>query len=124
MERTGYDESDAKRVSESFGFGGGLGRGLVGAASRGLSGAGFIGWTWYTSFYEGYFNRKAGMIFPAFFVLGLGMILFPGYREERIARGEDISRLKGWKLITPRWWVILIIALVAGGVNYLLVSSL
>jgi len=89
-----------------------------------LLGAGFTGWTWYTAFYEGDFNRKASMIFPAFFVLGLGMILFPGYREERIARGEDISRLKGWKLITPRWWVILIIALVAGGVNYLLVSSL
>jgi hypothetical protein len=87
-------------------------------------GAGFTGWTWYSAFYEGYFNRKASMLFPAFFVLGLGMIVFPGYREERIARGEDISRMKGWKLITPRWWAILIIAFVAAGVNYLLLSSL
>lgn len=89
-----------------------------------LLGAGFTGWTWYTAFCEGYFYRKASMIFPAFFVLGLGMILFPGYKEERIARGEDLSSMKGWKLITPRWWAILIIALVAAGLNYLLLSSL
>jgi hypothetical protein len=87
-------------------------------------GAGFTGWTWYTALHEGYFNRKASMLFPAFLVLGLGMIVFPGYREERIARGEDISRMKGWKLITIRWWAILIIAFVAAGVNYLLLSSL
>ncbi len=89
-----------------------------------LLSAGFTGWSWYTAFYEGYFYRKASMIFPAFFVLGLGMILFPGYKEERIARGEDISQMRGWKLITPRWWAIIVLALVAAGVNYILLSSL
>lgn len=96
----------------------------VGGLFIALLGAGFTGWTWYTAFYEGYFNRKASMIFPAFFVLGLGMIVFPGYREERIARGEDISRMKGLELITPRWWVLLMVAFVAAGLNYLLLSSL
>ena len=43
------------------------------------------------------------MLFPAVFVLGVALILFPGYKEERIARGEDISGLQGWQLITPRW---------------------
>jgi len=89
-----------------------------------LLGAGFTAWGWYTALHRGYFYRKASMIFPAFFILGLGIIMFPGYREERIARGEDISRLQGWKLITPRWWVIVIIALVAAGANYILLSSL
>jgi hypothetical protein len=42
----------------------------------------------------------------------------------RIARGEDISRMQTWELITPRWWAILIIAFLAGGVNYILPSSL
>jgi ABC-type Fe3+-siderophore transport system permease subunit len=89
-----------------------------------LLGAGFTGWSWYTAFYEGYFYRKASMIFPAFFVLGLGMILFPGYKEERIARGEDISQMRGWKLITPRWWAIIVLALVAASANCILLSSL
>jgi hypothetical protein len=89
-----------------------------------LLGAGFTGWTWYTALYQGYFYRKASMVFPAFFVLGLGMILFPGYKEERIGRGEDISHMKGRELITPRWWAILIIAFVAAGMNYLLLSHL
>jgi hypothetical protein len=89
-----------------------------------LLGAGFTGWSWYTAFYEGYFYRKASMIFPAFFVLGLGIILFPGYKEERITQGEDISQIRGWKLITPRWWAIIVLALVAAGANYILLSSL
>jgi len=96
----------------------------VGGLFIALLGAGFTGWTWYTAFYEGYFNRKASMIFPAFFVLGLGMIVFPGYKEERIARGEDISRMRARELITPRWWVLLMVAFVAAGLNYLLLSSL
>ena len=96
----------------------------VGGLFMALLGAGFTGWSWYTALYEGYFYRKASMLFPAFFVVGLGIIIFPGYKEERIAPGEDISRLQGWKLITPRWWAILVIALVVGGANYLLLSSL
>jgi tellurite resistance protein TehA-like permease len=96
----------------------------VGGLFMTVLGAGFTGWIWYTALFRGYFHRKASMIFPAVFVLGLGIIIFPGYREERIARGEDISRLQGWRLITPRWWVILITALSAGGANCLLLSSL
>ncbi len=96
----------------------------VGGLLLALLGAGFTGWSWYTALYHGYFYPKAGVLFPAVFVLGLGTIVFPGYQEERIARGEDLSRLHGWKLITPRWWAILIIALIAGGVNYLWLSLL
>ena len=96
----------------------------VGGLFMALLGAGFTGWSWYTALYQGYFYPKASMLFPAVFVLGLGIIAFPGYKEERIARGEDISRLQGWRLITPRWWAILIVALLAGAANYFLLSSL
>ena len=58
------------------------------------------------------------MLFPAFLVLGLAMIAIPGYKEERIARGEDISQLSGTQLLTPRWWVVLVLAL-AGGLGNL-----
>jgi ABC-type Fe3+-siderophore transport system permease subunit len=89
-----------------------------------LIGAGFTAWTWRTALIEGYYYPKASMLFPAFCVVGLGVILFPGYREERVARGEDISGMNGWKLITARWWAILVVALVVGIGNYFLLSSL
>jgi hypothetical protein len=84
--------------------------------------AGFVAWSWYSVFYGGYFYVKAGFIFPAFFVIGLGLALFPGYREERTARGEDISQLQGLQLLTSRWWAVLVIALIAGLINYVLLS--
>ena len=64
------------------------------------------------------------MLFPACIVFGLGIIIFPGYREERIARGEDVTRLSGMKLVTLRWWIILIIAMMTGGLNWFLLSSI
>jgi hypothetical protein len=35
------------------------------------------------------------------------MALFPGYREERLRRGEDISQLAGVALLTSRWHALL-----------------
>jgi len=56
-----------------------------------------------------------------FFVLGLGILMFPDYKTERVKRGEDISQLEGVKLLTARWWVILVISLLAGFGNFLLI---
>ncbi len=73
--------------------------------------------------YEGYFYRKASILFPMFCIVGIGMILFTDYKSERIARGEDISQLSGYRLITPLWWIILAIAFLSGIVNYVLLSG-
>ncbi len=89
-----------------------------------LLGAGFTAWGWYTALYRGYFYPKASVFFPALFMVGLGLIVFPGYREERLARGEDISQLQGWRLITRRWWTILVVALAVGGTNFILLKLL
>ena len=88
-----------------------------------LLGGGFTAWEWYTRLQRGYFYDKASVIFPAFLGLGIGLILFPGYKEERLARGEDISELTGTQLLTPRWWGILVCALAAGFGNYLLLRA-
>lgn len=88
-----------------------------------LLGGGYTAWGWYTALTQGYYYRQASMIFPAFCILGLGLIFFPGYKEERLARGEDISGLSGSQLLTPRWWVILGLALAAGLANWLLLAS-
>jgi hypothetical protein len=95
----------------------------LGGAFIALLSLGFVVWTWHTALHEGYYYRKAALIFPAFLMIGLALICFPGYKEERVARGEDISQLEGMALITPRWWGVLAMALLAGAVNWWLLSS-
>ena len=85
---------------------------------------GFIVWTWYMALFNGHYYPKAGMIFPPFFLVGLGLILFPDYRTERITRGENISHLSGLSLLTARWWTILVIGLLAGFGNFALIRFL
>jgi hypothetical protein len=58
-----------------------------------LVSAGFIAYTWHTALSEGEFSVKGSLSFPAILVLGLGLFLFPNYKDERLARGEDISGL-------------------------------
>ena len=55
--------------------------------------------SWHSAIYEGSFSIEAGFGGPAFTIIGLALILFPGYRSERIARGEDISQLTGAQLM-------------------------
>ena len=98
------------------------GRQRLGGVFIALLSGGFLAWTWYTALTRGYYYRKAAWIFPAFLVIGLALILIPGYREERIARGEDVSRLEGAQLVTPRWWAVLAIAIAASVANLLLLK--
>ena len=86
-----------------------------------VSGIG-IALTWYTVLTAGYFYTVFSIIMPAFFVVGFALLIFPGYKEERMARGEDIAGRRGWRLITPRWWVIAGIAVAAGVAHYFLVQ--
>ncbi len=86
----------------------------LGGALIAAVGGGGTWWIWHVARSEGYVYLKASMLFPAFLVLGLAMIIIPGYKEERIARGEDVSQLSGTQLLTPRWWVVLVLALAAG----------
>lgn len=95
---------------------------LGGAFIALLSGA-FVAWGWYTALTRGYFYRNAALVFPAFFVIGVALILIPGYREERLARGEDVSRLEGMRLITPRWWAVLGLAFAASFANAYLIRG-
>ena len=50
---------------------------------------------------------------PTFVVIGTALIMFPSYKNERIARGEDISALSGLSLLTRRWKIVLSVAIVA-----------
>lgn len=90
----------------------------LGGAFIAILGAGGTFWNWQRALTEGAYYSKAAMLFPAFAVVGLGLLIVPGYRTERLARGEDISSLSGLALLTPRWRLILVLAIAAGGVNF------
>jgi hypothetical protein len=77
-------------------------------------------YSWYDAVHNGELYEKCSYFMPVFLVLGIAAILFPGYKEERMARGEDIAGLQGWKLLTPRWRVAMIVALILGFGNYIL----
>ena len=94
---------------------------LGGALIAAIGGGGTL-WIWHVAKSEGYIYLKASVLLPAFLVLGLAMIAIPGYKEERLARGEDLSALSGTQLLTPRWWAVLVIALAAGFGNLLLLQ--
>jgi hypothetical protein len=92
----------------------------LGGAFITLIGAWGTVYSWYDAVHNGELYEKFSSFMPFFLVLGIAVIFLPGYREERIARGEDIAGLQGWKLLTPRWRVVTIVALVLGFGNYFL----
>ena len=87
-----------------------------------LSAAG-TAWNWQMANKEGYFHEKLSFVGPVFLVIGIGLILFLSYRAERMSRGEDLTSLQGWRIITPRWWAILAVGLIFGFVDWLLISA-
>jgi hypothetical protein len=74
-------------------------------------------WTWRSAIEQGHYYLLAAIGAPAFTIIGIALILVPGYRTERLGRGEDLDLLSGWELITARWWGILAIALGSGSIN-------
>jgi ABC-type Fe3+-siderophore transport system permease subunit len=85
-------------------------------------GLGFTLWNWKLALTDGQYYIKVSFIFPAFVVVGIGLIFFPDYKTERLARGEDISNLQGLALLTTRWKVILALACLAGFTNFGFIS--
>lgn len=84
--------------------------------------AGMFFYNWNLIFNEKYYYPKALMIGGAMMILGLALILIPGYRTERKNRGENIDNLSGLKLLTPKWWAILVAALIFGLGNWIYVE--
>jgi hypothetical protein len=72
---------------------------------------------WHLALSQRRFYPKVAILGPVLTIIGLGLIIFPGYRAERLARGEDLDRLSGAALITSRWWGVLAIAVGSGLIN-------
>ncbi|AFY94443.1 hypothetical protein [Chamaesiphon minutus] len=74
-------------------------------------------WNWHLALSEGRFYPIVAILGPVLAIIGIGLIIFPGYRTERLARGEDLDRSSGTALITARWWGVLAIAVGSGLIN-------
>lgn len=97
-------------------------RRVAGVAMAAASGW-MISQAWHQAGREGEFSLTAALLGPAFAVIGFGLVLFKGYRQERLERGEDISRLHGLTLLTPRWKGVLAVAIGAMLINFLLLKG-
>jgi hypothetical protein len=80
-------------------------------------------WNWEMAASKGSFFLKASFLFPFMGIIAIGLVFFPNYTEERIARGEDPSTMGKWEVVTPLWWSIYILGFAAGCVNYYLLSQ-
>jgi hypothetical protein len=78
---------------------------------------GWMTWlAWHQAARDAEFSLRASFLGPAFVVLGFGLAAFGGYREERLARGESLEGLEGLRLLTPRWWGVLVLAFASAAV--------
>ncbi|HEV7589270.1 MAG TPA: hypothetical protein VGO40_14235 [Longimicrobium sp.] len=86
-----------------------LAQGIVGLFIAALGG--WLTWlAWHQTLRDAEFSLRASFLGPAFVVLGLGLAAFGGYREERLARGDGLEGLQGFRVLTPRWWGLLALA--------------
>jgi hypothetical protein len=78
-------------------------------------------YSWQAARHEEYFVA-AGAAGPAFVLIGLALVAFPGYKSERLARGESLEGLAGWALLTPRWKGVSVIGCVLAAAYFFLLK--
>jgi hypothetical protein len=87
-----------------------LAQGVVGVciAAMGV----WLSWlAWHQTVRDAEFSLRASFLGPAFVVLGLGLAVFGGYREERLRRGDGLEGLQGFQVLTTRWRILLVVAI-------------
>jgi hypothetical protein len=86
-----------------------IGQRLVGVFMLAL-GAGFTAWSWHTALTEGYYYEAAVALFPAFAVIGVGMILFP-IDVARLRAEHGVDKPQSLAHYPPVWKVLMVVAL-------------
>jgi len=72
---------------------------------------------WSFWFSDGSYYPKIAFLGPAFAIIGLALVAMPGYREERLSKGQNLADYPKYKIITPRWWAVMALGLALGGIN-------
>jgi MFS family permease len=85
-------------------------------------GAGAAIAVWLAPFFADPLVRQIVAALAALAVLGAAMLVLPSPRAEREKRGEDLWDLSGMRMITARWWLVIVVALAVGGGHFTLVG--
>lgn len=97
------------------------GQRLVGVLMTTLA-CGFTAWVWHTALTEGHY-RKAAAVFPAFLVIGLGLVLFP-IDVEKLKAEHGVEQIESLRQLPPAWWGVFLAALAAAFGNWYALSQL
>lgn len=71
---------------------------------------------WNRMITERFYYPLNTVVLPMLAVVGLGLLASPDYLQPQ-PEGENVARLSIVRLLKPRWWLILALAVVAGVVN-------
>jgi hypothetical protein len=82
-------------------------------------GTGITVWMWHLALTTGDYNEWAGTIFPAFAVLGLSLLLFPGQLSDLQEKG-GADEIEQSNLPFYIWTVIFVLMLACGVSDYIL----
>jgi hypothetical protein len=75
----------------------------------------FLCWLpWYLLVHDELYGPGIAFFGAGQLVFGLAMMAFRPWRDERLDRGESLEGRGNWRLMTPRWWGVLVVAGAAG----------
>ena len=88
-----------------------------------IVGIAFTAWIWSRGINQNYIYINASMLFPAFMIMGLGLILFP-FDPEALREKWGVDRIESIGQVPGVWWVIIVVSILIGIGNYFVLVSL
>ena len=86
-------------------------------------GVAFTVWIWDKGINQNYIYINASMLFPAFMIMGLGLVLFP-FDAEMLQEKWGVDKIESIGQVPGIWWIIIVISILIGIGNYFILVSL
>ena len=80
-------------------------------------------WIWKSGISQNYILINASMLFPAFMVMGLGLLFFP-FDSEKLKEKWGDDKIESVGQVPGIWWIIIAISILIGIVNYFALVSI
>ena len=87
-----------------------------------ILGTAFTAWIWSRGINQNYIYINASMLFPAFIIMGLGLILFP-FDSQELQEKWGSDKIESIGQVPGVWWVIIVISILIGIGNYFVLVS-
>ena len=85
-------------------------------------GIAFTAWIWSRGVDQNYIYINASMLFPAFMIMGLGLIMFP-FDPEALQEKWGVDKIESIGQVPGIWWVIIVVSILIGIGNYFVLVS-